>query len=158
MLPAEVAQLIGKTGETVTMEVEKGAIKKFADAIGDRNPLYWDKEYARKSEYGGLIAPPGFFGWPVSWTAVMPLASALRDECIDTISKAGFPRVLDGGIDYEFFHPVYAGDILKAESKIADVRERESKGGKMLFGILETSYTNQEGRLLAKERRTIIQR
>ena len=44
------------------MEVEKGAIKKYADAVDDHNPLYWDDEYAKNSRYGSIIAPPGFFG------------------------------------------------------------------------------------------------
>jgi acyl dehydratase len=61
MLPQEVIQLIGKKDETIIMEVEKGAIKKFADPIGDTNPLYWDEDFARNTEYGRIIAPPGFF-------------------------------------------------------------------------------------------------
>mgnify|MGYP001037013885 CR=1 FL=1 len=40
MLSEEIRRLIGKAGETVITEVEKGAIKKFADAVNDFNPLY----------------------------------------------------------------------------------------------------------------------
>ena len=57
MLPEEITAFIGKSEETVIMEVEKGAIKKFADAVDDPNPLYWDEEYARGSRYGSIIAP-----------------------------------------------------------------------------------------------------
>lgn len=57
--------------------VEKGAVKKFAEAVGDLKPLYVDKEVAEKSRYRGLIAPPTFprtfeyseiqdMGWPES--------------------------------------------------------------------------------------------
>ncbi len=49
MIPEEVGTLIGRTVETAIMEVEKGAIKKLADALGDSNPLYWDDEYARSA-------------------------------------------------------------------------------------------------------------
>jgi acyl dehydratase len=36
------------------------AIRGFCDSIGDTNPLYRSQDYARKSIYGGLIAPPHF--------------------------------------------------------------------------------------------------
>jgi len=39
-----------------------------------------------------------------------------------------------------------------------DIREREGKAGKMVFTILETTYINQDGQLVAKERKTTIQR
>ena len=158
MLPQEVTQLIGKADEVVIFEVEKGAIKKFADAIGDANPLYWDEEYARNSGFGTTIAPPGFFGWPTKWTTAMPFFSELRQEVIDTLSNAGLDRVLDGGIEFDLYHPVRAGDTLSSLSRVKDIRERETKTGKMAFSITETTYTNQNGDVVAKTRQTIIHR
>lgn len=158
MIPQEIAQLIGKTGETAIFEVERGAIKKLADAIGDRNPLYWDEEIARKSRYGSIIAPPGFFGWPAKWETAMPFFSEIRQDVVDTISKAGYSRLLDGGIEYDFFHPVRAGDTLAALSKVKDIYERESQAGKMFFSIIEITYTNQNGDVVAKARQTLIAR
>src|SRR5699024_3946968 len=52
--------VIGLTSESFIFEVEKGHIRKFADSIGDSNPLYRDEEYAAKTTYGGIIAPPTF--------------------------------------------------------------------------------------------------
>ena len=158
MLQEDIIRLIGKKADTLILEVERGAIKKYADAVGENDPLYWDEDYARNTEWGAIVAPPGFFGWPVRWTGVMPIFSALREEAIDVISKAGYPRVLDGGIEYEFYIPVFAGDILIAESAIKDIQEKESKSGKMLLTILETTYRNTRGSLVCKERKTTIQR
>ncbi len=158
MIPEEVGKLIGRTGETMIMEVEKGAIKKLADAVGDPNPLYWNDEYARSSRYGSIVAPPGFFGWPTKWPEMGPTFSRLREELTTTISEAGFPRVLDGGIEYDFFAPVRAGDTLAALPKIINIFDRESKGSTMLFSVTETTYTNQNGALVAKARQTLIHR
>ena len=36
------------------------AILRFAEGIGDGNPLWTDPAYAEKSVHGGLIAPPSF--------------------------------------------------------------------------------------------------
>ena len=105
MLPEEVTKLIG-TGERVRIfEVEKGAIKKFADAVDDRNPLYWEEEYSRNSRYKSIISPPGFFGWPVRWERglTFPLIYEELAKARATVAKAGYKRGLDGGIDYEFF-------------------------------------------------------
>ena len=54
-------------------EATRIAILKFAAGIGDINPLWIDAEYATKTSYGGIAAPPSFvigvfsglqFGWP----------------------------------------------------------------------------------------------
>lgn len=158
MLAQEVTQLIGKAGGTIIMDVEKGAIKKFADAIGDRNPLYWDEEYARNSRFGSIVAPPGFFGWPIKWKSAMPFFSELRQEVIDTIAKAGYSRILDGGIEFDFFLPIRAGDILASVSQVASIQERETKSSKMILSTVESTYTNQNGDVVAKARQTMIHR
>jgi hypothetical protein len=89
MISEKLEKLIGKQGDVVILEIEKGAIRKFADAVDDHNPLFWDDDYARESSYGGLVAPPGFFGWPVIWTTVNPFLSPLKDEmCASSAFKA----------------------------------------------------------------------
>ena len=40
--------------------VEASHIMMFARAIGDTNPVYHDAEAAKKTEAGGIIAPPSF--------------------------------------------------------------------------------------------------
>ena len=166
MLPEEVTKLIGQGAGMRIFEVEKGAIKKFADAVDDRNPLYWDEEFARNSRYGSIIAPPGFFGWPTKWAreSTFPLSSEGAEPAgaiVDpraVLAEAGYSRVLDGGMEYEFFSPVRAGDTLVASSMIKDIVEREGKTGKMAFLFIETTYTNQNGDLVAKARQTTVHR
>lgn len=156
MSSEELAKFIGKGGDVKIYEVEKGAIKRFADAVGDPNPLYHDEEYATNSRYGSIIALPGFFGWPKGDAP----GAGWRAELRPALIKAGYtnPSPIDGGIEYEFFRPVRAGDILAASTTIKDITEREGKTGKMSFTIHETTYINQNGDLVAKARGTSIQR
>ncbi|MET0143202.1 MAG: MaoC family dehydratase N-terminal domain-containing protein, partial [Ilumatobacteraceae bacterium] len=42
------------------VEVSVDGLRHFAYGYGDDNPLYCDEEYAAKSRWGGLIAPPTF--------------------------------------------------------------------------------------------------
>ncbi len=166
MLPEEVTKLIGQSLGTRVFDVEKGAIRKFADAVDDQNPLYWDEEHTRNSRYGSMIAPPGFFGWPTKWARgstfpLSPEAAGLAEATVNpraALAKAGYGRVLDGGMEYEFFRPIRAGDTLTVSSVIKDIIERKGRTGKMAFLITETTYTNQSGDLVAKARGTSIHR
>jgi len=154
MLPKEVAELIGQSLGTRIFEVEKGAIRKFADAVDDRNPLYWDEEYARSSRYGSIIAPPGFFGWPTQGGGLE--TGAVMAKVLNAVFESGMMRVLDGGIEFDFYIPVRAGDTLIVYGQFVDARERTGKTGKMLFLTMEQTYLNQNGDMVAKGRATLI--
>ena len=156
MLPEEVTKFIGKTIGVSIFEVEREAIRRFADSVDDPNPLYWDEEYAKNSRHGSIIAPPGFFGWPTKWTREGPLFSETVAKLGADLAKAGYSHLLNGGERFEFFNPVRAGDTLTASSIIKDIVEREGKEGKAAFVITETLYTNQNGDLVAKVRQTLV--
>ncbi len=164
MLPEEITQFIGKEAGTSIFEVERETIRRFADAVDDSNPLYWDEEYAKKSRYGSIIAPPGFIsspwfsGRPTKWPERGATSSEERGNLILVLAKAGYGRVLDGGMEYEFFAPVQAGDTITASSVIRNIIGREGRAGKMVFMIRETTYTNQNGEVVAKARQTSIHR
>lgn len=50
MIPDEVVAFIGKVVPPVLREVEAGAIRRYADAIGNDNPPHSDREYASEPE------------------------------------------------------------------------------------------------------------
>jgi acyl dehydratase len=160
VIPEELKKLIGSSGSPQTWEVEKGAIRRFADAVGDYNPVYSDVEYARKSRYGAIIAPPGFFGWPVRQARGSPLAVDIPPELESAFAQAGCPLslVLDGGMEYEFFAPIRAGDILTAVTTIRNLRERSSETGSIIVSFLDTVYHNQQGELVAKQQLMFVRR
>ena len=105
------------------MEVEKGAIVKFAEAIGDDNPLWTDEIIARKSKYGGLIAPPTFL-------------RSIRIDRPELPFDLPFTRLLDGGSDWEYFQPVRVGDHITAKNEITDLQERAGRMGLMIIMTL----------------------
>ena len=91
----EVRKQIGTAGEIRTYEVERGAIRRFAEAIGDPNPLFNDEREARKTRFGGMIAPPTFcrsMGSPIPEIELPGMGKEFRG--------------LDGGSDWEYFHPI----------------------------------------------------
>lgn len=154
MVPDELKQHIGKIDPPHVREVERGAIRRYADAVGNDNPLYFDEEYASESRYGTIIAPPGFFGWSMQSVPSSEGIIGLMTAMIN----AGYYRILDGGMSYEFFLPVREGDIIIASPKVKDVTAKEGKSGTMMICDFETTYFNQNGDLVAKAYQTLIGR
>ena len=153
MVPDSLKQYIGKVDPPHLREVEKGAIRRYADAVGDDNPLYYDEEYARKSRYSCIIAPPGFFGWAKKTIS----SSEGLVGLIGAMIEAGYAGILDGGMAYDFYLPVRVGDTLVVSPKVADIALKEGKT-KMMILRFEASYTNQNGDLVAKSYQTLIGR
>ena len=136
-------QAIGQKSEPKTIDVEKGAIIKFAQAIEDDNPVFNDEKAARDSRYGGLIAPPTF----------------LRSVGVDRPAypyDMPFNRLLDGGSDWEYFHPVRAGDRITAVSEIGDINERTGRMGIMIITSIVVTYRNQFDQVVATQTNTSI--
>jgi acyl dehydratase len=140
----EAKKQIGKSGEARTIEVERGAIRRFAEAIGDGNALFNSESEARHSRFGGMIAPPTFG---------RSLSAAIPDVKLDMGDSF---RGLDGGSDWEYFEPIRPGDRITVQTKIADLRESAGRLGPMVFITTETSYTNQFGQICALQRSTAI--
>lgn len=139
----EARKQIGKVGEARTIEIERWAIRRFADAIGDSNPLFNDEKEARKTRFGGMIAPPTFG---------RALSAGPPDIKLDMPTFRG----LDGGSDWEYLQPIRPGDRITVQTRIADLRESEGRLGPMVFITTETTYTNQYGEVCAIQRATGI--
>jgi acyl dehydratase len=136
-------QALGQKSPPVQVEVEKGAIIKFAQAIGDDNPLFNDEAAARKSSYGGLVAPPTF---------LRSLGQVYPQVPFDL----PFHRLLDGGSDWEYFQPVRPGDRITGVAQITDVIERTGRLGLMIISTIVTTYRNQFDEVVATQTNTLI--
>ena len=158
MIPEEVKPFIGRIDPPIVRRVEKGAIRRYAEAVGNDNPLYRDEEYAPRSRFGGIIAPAGFFGWPVEPASASTGLPDIVVELQEALGRAGFPRILDGGITYEYRLPVRAGDTLVATPRISDIVEKQGRSGAMMMCLFEMSYLNQSGDLVARSVQTFFAR
>ncbi len=134
---------IGVASEPLTHEVERGAILRFADAIADPNPLYRDEAHARRSGYGGIIAPPTFLRTLQPGPPTVQWQSPLHNR-------------LDGGSEWRYLEPVHPGDRITVVETLIDVKERTGRLGPMVILTRELTYTNQLGRLVAVQRWTLI--
>jgi acyl dehydratase len=138
--------LIGRESEPVVHDVEKGAIVRFAEAIGDPNPIYVDEQAARAAGHAGLVAPPTF---PVVLTVNERFRSSL---------DLGTRSLLHGEQQIEYGRPIVAGDRITVKTRVADVQERASASGPMDILILEDEGRDAHGALVFRTRETLVLR
>jgi len=125
--------LIGSETDPFVVEVEKGAIRKFADAIGDPNPIYRDEEAAISQGYSGIIAPPTF-----------PVTFYPPEEPAWTVDLDR-RRILAGEQRFEFTRPIVAGDVLTCRTIFKDVTDKEGKSGRMELLFQEIVGVDADG-------------
>jgi acyl dehydratase len=117
-------------------EASRDVVRHYAWGIGDDNPIYSDPEYAKKTRWGGIIAPPTFFFG--IWDAVV---------------APGLPDVqwYYSGIDAEFYHPIRRNDTITASAEYVDAQPLKGKTvANMLVQTGDVRYHNQDGQLVTK--------
>lgn len=142
----ELKSKVGVESDPVVYTVEKGHIRRFAEAIGDDNPLFADEAEARKSQYDGIIATPTF-----------TRAFFARGDDDEGVTREGTDvKVLDAGSEWEYFHPIRVGDTITVTTKVADTYQKDGRIGMMTFDVRETIYKNQLGQVVITRRDTGI--
>jgi len=142
----KLKKMVGREGKPVVIEVEKGMIRRFAEAVNDPNPLWQDEEYARKSRYGGIVGPP-----PILCAAMMA-----GQSLFELIPELPGKRMLDRGGEWEFFLPIKPGDIITATTRLSRVVESEGRLGKMILVVTETTHTNQRMEVVARSQGMLV--
>jgi len=149
LITEEARALIGFESTLHLGQVTLRDIQRYAMAVGDLNPLYFDEEYARRSAYGGIIAPPNFLGAVMGWEAGPPeseLALDGRPERPElNLNLPGLERVMGAGQEIELLLPVRPGDSFSRLTKITDISERQGRSGRFLLVSTEERYINQNG-------------
>jgi len=138
ILTKKMLNIIGTQSETNKFKIYKENIIRFAEAIQDSNPIFTDELRARKSIYGGIIAPPTFLRscYPGIWKNPVNLP---------------FYTSVDGGSDWEYFEPIRDGDEINVTATITDLYEKTGRKEQMLFQKTTITYINQFKSLVSKE-------
>jgi acyl dehydratase len=124
-----------RIGNLYNTEATRDSIRHFADGIGDPNPLWRDEDYARRTSYGTLVAPP-------SWLySVFP-----------TWIFQGLPGVhgFHAANAWTFYKPVLLNDKIAPECIFTGFEVRRSEfAGKAVHEFQRAKYYNQRGELVA---------
>jgi len=150
------------TGSYTGDPVSARDIRRYALAIDDPDPIYFDDQAAKNGKYGGLTAPLGYVIWAVGVPGAEKSVKELGEDGL--ASFIGVPEIpgvwtlgwVRGGDEFEFFKPVRVNDRVTVSGKIVEMKEKDGKSGKLVFVTSEFTYTNRNGELLARQRVAMI--
>ena len=139
---------IGKKYTPVIFNVTEQRIKLFAKATGQTDPLYYDLNYAKRKGYPSLLAPLTFLT-TVAYQQDNPY-KYIRDLNID------MGRFLHANQEYSYFLTVYGGDTITMLQSIGDIFDK--KDGQLQFIVFQSTYLNQNEKIVAKAKSTLVVR
>jgi acyl dehydratase len=139
------AQYVGRQSAPLVVDVERGHIRRFAEAVGDGNPIYVDEAAARAAGHPRIPAPPTF-------------AAALRPNDPRAGIDIDWRKLLHGEQELIFTRPLYAGDRLTLVGRIAEASVKQAKAGVMDVMVLETIATDADGARVFTARSTVLVR
>ncbi len=120
----EILSLVGRKHGPYRVRVERGAIEKFADAIGDPSPAYRGPQ---------AIAPPTF-------------PATFRPEDTYPDVPADFGDVgLHASQTYEVERPLRAGDELDVSFTIVRITEKSGRSGDLVLIEREYEFLDARG-------------
>jgi len=151
--PADREESVQLLGEITAL-----AFQRYAIAVGDLNPIYFDDSAARDAGYPGIVAPPNYLTSILGWEAGPPEQELQIDgtEAKNLVPAIRGMRLMGGGHDLTFGVPVRPGDVITARRRLVDLYQRDSKMGALTFAISEIVYTNDRGEHVVTCRETVI--
>ncbi|PYE25475.1 acyl dehydratase [Paraburkholderia silvatlantica] len=171
-LTEEIRSMIGLETEVQRCcdVVERGAVRRYAQAVMDRDPIYMDPEFAAATRYRTPVAPPLF----PSAMLRLPFGAQdlLHERCTDPdfdgvvgSSSFGLPPlplvnspIVNGGTEVEFIRYVNHGEEIFLIARYKDITERETKAGWALFVQYECDFVDRDHQLVLRYRRVQIRR
>lgn len=155
-IPVEALALIGVEKRREYLVTRKD-IRRFAQAIGDTDPLYYDEDYAKTTRFKSIVAPP-LFAQAFGFEDVPP--EQLLPDGSPTEAAVPIPakKLVGGGSVFENYIRFKPGDNIVVKSKITDIYSKQGKNGCLYFIVHETCFYNQRQELAAKEVTTFIKR
>jgi hypothetical protein len=149
--------------------VERGAVRRYAQAIMDVDPIYMGDDPDAAERFGGAVAPPLF---PILMLrAPYDLPDVLEARATDpdfdgavASSTYGLPplpgkcSLMNGGVEVELFRYLNHGEELFVEASYESISEKETSKGWMVFVVYDCRFFDGGGKLVVRLRRTQIRR
>ena len=132
-------------------------IRRYADATGDRNPLWFDDECAKAAGYEKRLLPPTLVGWvPFS---IKENPDGTSTDSTDLRRQVPVPpnytNVRNAGSETEWLLPAYPGEPLSSQSVVVDIVSREGRFGVGIYITQEEQVLNRAGQIVLRRRHTI---
>jgi acyl dehydratase len=141
-----MTEAIGKSYPPFDYEVGREKIREYANAVGETNPVYFDRQAATDAGFRDVVAPPMF--------CVVYASPAVGPAMFDPEVEMNFGTMVHGGQEFAWDEPACSGDEISTTAKVLEIYEKDGKG----FYIFETNSVNQNGDQVVKGTWTSIVR
>lgn len=145
-------------------------VRRFAQAVMDPDPTFWDEVAAQHRGFPGVVTPPlyPFHAFRPEASEPDRLDALLVDPDWDGLGQidffgvslpdVGLPRTLNGGTEAEFFQLAGVNDTVSAEARLLSIEEKSGRSGPMVVTRISVEFSNQLGEPLATVITTMLQR
>ena len=137
-------KFIGREYGPLTYEIGKEKIKEYAAGIKNFDPHYLNDEFAKKSKYKGIIAPPTF--------AVIYSGMVIAPFFMDPELNLDFAMLVHGEQEFEFYEVARPNDVITSTGKIVSIENKE----KVDVVALDVLSKNQTGKDVCKATFTFV--
>jgi acyl dehydratase len=133
------------------LPIDAEKVSEFAIAVGDDNPVFFDRQAAAEMGFPDCLAPPTF-----TVTQIFAIPREEREERLG--SGLDYGRVLHGEQEFTFTRLPFVGESLRGEMRIAkDVTKEGKRGGSMRFVTYESIFSDAEGAEVLRAYYTLIE-
>lgn len=156
--PAVLAE-VGSVVSSTTARVTRQEFQRWAAAVDDRNPLYFDAEFARRHGHRDVVMPPLFIKEVLRGVVDLRQLGpdgVPRPEGLDYLAHPGYPRKMAGAESMTFTdEAVYDGDEVRAVRTLTAVELKQGRSGSFIRIALETVFS-RDGVELARVVHTFL--
>ena len=166
----QLAELIGRPvgsgGSSVAPDpVNQPMIRHWAAAFEDHNPVYVDREFAAKTRFGGVVAPPLMLQ---TWTMATPIITGIAERGgspvesagagpLSVFDDAGFIGTLATDSEFEIDRYLRLGETVSASTVVESIsEEKATRLGPGHFVTWATTYTVDSGEVVGRQRFRIL--
>lgn len=147
-LPATASALVGQVTWRGAGTVRARDFQRWALAVGDLNPLYFDPAVASAQGHPALVMPPMFL--PMVVRPLRALSDLRPDGSVPEYDLPGLPpRRMAGGEESTFHRAVHDGETLSAERILTDVVAKQGRSGAFLLATWTTTYSDERAERVA---------
>lgn len=157
-------EFVGKPygGPTTARDpVNQPMIRHLTDALGDRNPVYTDEKFAKRSVHKGVVAPATSLQ---VWTmpGLAPRESMTDEESpqsrlMSMVEAEGYVGVVATNCEQTYHRYLKLGDLLTVTSEVESITGPKTTGiGEGYFITTLQKYTDQNGELVGEMRFRIL--
>ncbi len=162
---AEVLQACLDSGEegltTSWDEVNAPMIRHWAQAMGDKNPIYTDAEFAAGTRHAALVAPPTMLqAWTMRGLQGPAPGSSTTDPMASVnsaIEDAGYGAVVATNCEQVYLRYITPGEKLHCKTRLESISPEKKTGlGTGFFVTQLLEYFTEEGEKVAEMHFTIL--